>query len=119
MERGIRSVSSTEMLMSDERESRHEKDATPGSQAGGKPAAGGPRFFTLEELATYDGKAGRPCYVAYRGFVFDVTHSLLWKGGEHQQRHKAGRDLTREFAAAPHGTLVLSRVPIVGRIAPA
>lgn len=78
-----------------------------------KPAA---NLFSLEELSRYDGKAGRPAYVAYRGFVFDVSHSSLWKEGLHQARHQAGRDLTAEFAAAPHGTLVLARVPIVGRL---
>lgn len=85
---------------------------------GAEPAKPAANRISLEQLSHCDGKEGRPAYVAYRGFVFDVSHSSLWKEGNHQSRHQAGRDLTEEFAAAPHGTLVLARVPIVGRLVP-
>ena len=74
------------------------------------------RLFTREELARYDGKEGRPAYVAYGGLVFDVSGSMRWRGGRHQDRHDAGRDLTAEFKEAPHSTTILLRVPIVGRL---
>ncbi len=77
----------------------------------------GSRVFSLEELSRYDGKEGRAAYVAYRGLVFDVSGSSLWKGGLHQKRHEAGRDLTPEFAEAPHSTTILLRLPVVGRLA--
>lgn len=81
----------------------------------GKPRAGS-RVFSPEELARYDGRDGRPAYVGYGGLVFDVSGSMLWNGGRHQDRHDAGRDLTSEFKDAPHSTTILLRLPIVGRL---
>jgi predicted heme/steroid binding protein len=72
------------------------------------------RKFTLEELKNYDGKDGRPAYIAYKGKVYDVTDDFLWEGGDHQGEHAAGRDLTEEMALAPHGDDVVERVKLVG-----
>jgi predicted heme/steroid binding protein len=72
------------------------------------------RKFTLEELKNYDGKDGRPAYMAYKGKVYDVTDDFLWIGGDHQGEHAAGRDLTEEIALAPHGDDVVERVKLVG-----
>jgi len=58
--------------------------------------------FDLEELAKFDGKDGRPVYVALHGKVFDISESKLWKGGLHMKRHHAGKDLTTDIKAAPH-----------------
>jgi len=62
--------------------------------------------FTLEELATYDGKDGRPAYVAYKGVVYDVTESAMWGEGDHEGEHFAGADLTTEHDDAPHDVYV-------------
>ena len=70
--------------------------------------------FSEEELSLYDGRDGRPAYIAYEGKVYDVTTSFLWKGGRHQVLHYAGRDLTKELENAPHGSDLLERVPVVG-----
>ncbi len=35
------------------------------------------RKFTREELKKYDGKNGRPAYIAYKGKVYDVSDSHL------------------------------------------
>ena len=70
--------------------------------------------LTPEELGTYDGKDGKPVYIAHEGRVFDVTASAKWKTGLHMQRHQAGEDLTAQIAAAPHGVEVLTRYPQVG-----
>jgi len=70
--------------------------------------------FTLEELKKYDGKDGRPAYIAYKDKVYDVTEDFLWMGGDHQGEHVAGRDLTEDMALAPHGEDVLERVKQVG-----
>jgi len=75
---------------------------------------GAERKFTLEELKQYDGREGRPAYIAYRGKVYDVTDSYLWLGGDHQGQHEAGKDVTNEMAFAPHGEEVLERVKLVG-----
>jgi predicted heme/steroid binding protein/uncharacterized membrane protein len=72
------------------------------------------REFTLEELAAADGTDGKPVYIAYQGRVYDVSQSPLWNGGRHMARHRAGQDLTREFADAPHGLEVFERYQLVG-----
>jgi predicted heme/steroid binding protein len=72
------------------------------------------RVFTLEELSTFNGKDGRPVYVAYAGNVYDVSESKLWKAGIHMRGHHAGRDLTEIIVAAPHGPEVLRKFPHVG-----
>ncbi|HPJ96684.1 MAG TPA: cytochrome b5 domain-containing protein [Syntrophales bacterium] len=65
-------------------------------------------------LAQFDGRSGKPIYIAFRGCVYDVTASKLWRDGLHMKRHQAGRDLTDSFTAAPHGEDVFSRYPQVG-----
>jgi len=72
------------------------------------------REFTLEEMAAADGTDGKPVYIAYQGRVYDVSQSPLWESGEHMVRHRAGKDLTGEFANAPHGLEVFERYPQVG-----
>jgi len=75
---------------------------------------GSERRFTLEELKQYDGREGRPAYIAFKGKVYDVTDSFLWIEGDHQGQHIAGRDLTDEMKFAPHGEETLERVKLVG-----
>ena len=70
--------------------------------------------FTKEELALYNGKNGKPVYVAYKGKVYDVSTSFLWKGGNHQVLHEAGVDLTEAMEQAPHREEVLERFPVIG-----
>uniref|UniRef100_A0A7C4EJF8 Cytochrome b5 n=1 Tax=Fundidesulfovibrio putealis TaxID=270496 RepID=A0A7C4EJF8_9BACT len=77
------------------------------------------KTFTPEELAAFDGKDGRPAYVAYDGKVVDVTGSKIWKGGRHMNRHQAGADMSADLAQAPHKPDVLLRYPQVGVLAPA
>jgi predicted heme/steroid binding protein len=75
------------------------------------------RVFTADELAASDGKDGRAACVAYNGKVYDVTGSILWEGGEHQDEHSAGVDLTDDMFFAPHAEDVLENFPIVGTVA--
>lgn len=75
---------------------------------------GSERKFTLEELKQYDGRDGRPAYVAYKGKVYDVTENFLWIDGNHQGQHEAGRDLSEDMASAPHGEETLERVKLIG-----
>lgn len=72
--------------------------------------------LTLEELAKYDGKDGRPAYVAVDGVIYDFSDSSRWKNGEHNG-FEAGRDLT-EFIKneSPHGLSVLERMEVVGKL---
>ncbi len=72
------------------------------------------KTFTAEELGQFNGKAGKPAYIAYNGKVYDVTKSDLWTNGEHQESHEAGKDLTAELADAPHMDEVFRNFPVVG-----
>jgi len=74
------------------------------------------RTFTREELREFDGREGRPAYVAFRGKVYDVSESFLWRGGKHQVLHQAGEDLTEAMQEAPHGEELLARFPVVGEL---
>lgn len=68
--------------------------------------------FTLEELAQYDGKNGRPTYVAVDGVVYDLSKVGGWDGGTHFNV-SAGKDATEEFNFC-HGIYKLSNIPKVG-----
>lgn len=72
------------------------------------------RIFTVKDLAKYNGKNGKPAYVAYNGRVYDVTNSFLWKDGRHQVLHSAGTDLTSAIEQAPHSGDALAKFPVVG-----
>jgi predicted heme/steroid binding protein/uncharacterized membrane protein len=73
--------------------------------------------FDHESLSAFDGKDGKPIYIAYGEKVYDVSQSGLWEGGLHMNRHHAGRDLSSEFPAAPHDEEVFERYPQVGVLA--
>jgi predicted heme/steroid binding protein len=70
--------------------------------------------FTLDELSKYNGQGDMPAYIAYKGKVYDVSNSFLWKGGKHQVLHDTGKDLTQALEEAPHGPDLLERVPVIG-----
>jgi len=59
--------------------------------------------LTLSELSQCDGQEGRPAYIAFRGAIYDVSQSRLWKNGNHMRRHPSGVDLTEVLSQAPHG----------------
>jgi predicted heme/steroid binding protein len=71
------------------------------------------RKFTLDELGKFDGKEGRPAYVAHKGKVYDVSDSFQWLEGDHLG-HAAGEDLTEQMEIAPHGEDVMERMKLVG-----
>ena len=75
------------------------------------------KVFTLEELSGYDGKDGRPAYVAVDGVVYDVSDKPLWAGGEHQNKVSAGLDLSEAILQSPHGKAKLKDLPVVGKLA--
>lgn len=70
--------------------------------------------FTQGELSSFNGKDGRPVYIAFQEKVYDVSKSPLWSKGLHMNRHPSGKDLAGEISAAPHGPEVLERYPQVG-----
>ena len=72
--------------------------------------------ISREELEKGDGAEDRPALVAADGKVYDVTSSGMWAGGKHMNVHAAGRDLSAELKAAPHGADVLERFEQVGEL---
>lgn len=71
----------------------------------------------MSELAAFDGKDGRPAYIAFDGKVYDVSASWHWKDGKHHVTHRAGEDLTDALDHKVHGADLLDRVPVVGTLA--
>jgi predicted heme/steroid binding protein len=72
------------------------------------------RSFRLDEVRACDGRDGRRALIAYKGNVYDVTGSFLWRDGRHEVLHSAGADLTAAMLDAPHDEDLLERVPVVG-----
>ena len=69
--------------------------------------------MTLEKLKQYNGQNKQKAYVAYKGNVYDVTSSPLWKNGIHKKIHEAGIDLTNALENAPHTEEVFAKFDIV------
>jgi predicted heme/steroid binding protein/uncharacterized membrane protein len=72
--------------------------------------------IALDDLRQFDGKEGRPAYMAYKGIIYDVTKSRLWKNGTHVMKHGAGNDLTDSLQNAPHGEDKILSLPQVGKL---
>jgi predicted heme/steroid binding protein/uncharacterized membrane protein len=72
------------------------------------------RVFTPQQLSFYDGRNGKPAYIAVDGIVYDVSESKYWENGIHQDMHYAGVDLSSEINESPHGRDVLKKLPRVG-----
>jgi predicted heme/steroid binding protein/uncharacterized membrane protein len=75
-----------------------------------------PKYFTLRELKEFNGKAGKPAYIAFKGKIYDVSQSRLWADGDHRGHHVAGTDLTPGIINAPHQEEVLSKFPVIGEL---
>jgi len=67
-----------------------------------------------DELQQYSGKEGKPIYISYKGKIYDVSKSKLWKDGVHMNIHRAGEDLTNDLSEAPHGEEILDKFEQVG-----
>lgn len=74
-----------------------------------------PLLLSLEELAQYDGKDGRPAYAAVDGVIYDVTESPAWAQGAHKGQ-QAGLDLSEAFKNSPHDISTLDKVEKIGRL---
>lgn len=72
--------------------------------------------ITPDQLAHFDGKEGRPAYIAYKGMVYNVSDSRLWKNGSHMVKHLAGNDLTPALSLAPHKDDKILAMPQVGML---
>lgn len=66
-------------------------------------------------LALRNGSDKPEIWIAFEGFVYDVSDSRLWKNGKHYE-HWAGQDLTDELKDAPHTEKVFGKFKRIGRL---
>ncbi|WP_312192406.1 cytochrome b5 domain-containing protein [Sphingobacterium sp.] len=69
--------------------------------------------YSKSQLALRNGQDKPQIWIAYRGYIYDVGESRLWKNGMHYE-HWAGQDLTEELREAPHSDTVFSKFQRVG-----
>lgn len=71
--------------------------------------------YTRSQLALRNGQDRAEIWIAFKGVIYDVSASRLWKNGKHYE-HWAGQDLTEEMEDAPHSESVFGRFEVVGRL---
>ena len=71
--------------------------------------------YTRAQLALRNGQDKEEIWIAYKGLIYDVSESRLWKNGKHYE-HWAGQDLTDELPDAPHTETVFERFTCIGRL---
>jgi predicted heme/steroid binding protein len=78
------------------------------------------KTFTASALAKYDGRNGQPAYIGADGWVYDVSASPWWAGGQHTScrlQSMAGKDLTQQLNQAPASMRTyLQKFPVVGKM---
>lgn len=67
------------------------------------------------QLSLRNGQDKPQVWIAYKGVVYDVSGSRLWREGKHYE-HWAGQDLTHELPDAPHTDEVFARFTAIGRL---
>lgn len=71
------------------------------------------REITRAQLALRNGQDKPEIWIAYKGLVYEVTASRLWRNGKHYE-HWAGQDLTDELKDAPHTEQVFEKFTPIG-----
>lgn len=69
--------------------------------------------YSTEELALRNGQDMPYIWIGYKGKIYDVTSSELFKDGYHYF-HATGIDLTNDMPDAPHLEDVMNDFEIVG-----
>ncbi len=69
--------------------------------------------YSLSQLSLRNGQDKEEVWVAYKGKIYDVTSSKLWRNGKHYE-HWAGQDLTDELPDAPHTDTVFEKFTVIG-----
>ena len=69
--------------------------------------------YTRSQLALRNGQDKPDIWIAYKGMIYDVTRSRLWRDGKHYE-HWAGQDLTDELKDAPHTEMVFDKFKVIG-----
>lgn len=73
------------------------------------------REYTKSQLALRNGQDKPEIWVAYKGLIYEVSASRLWRKGMHYE-HWAGQDLTDELIDAPHTESVFEKFKVVGML---
>jgi len=73
------------------------------------------KIYSLSQLALRNGQDREEVWIAYKGVIYDVSRSKMWREGKHYGNF-AGQDLTKEFSDSPHGEYVFNRFPIIGKL---
>ncbi|MEP4093384.1 cytochrome b5 domain-containing protein [Reichenbachiella sp.] len=71
--------------------------------------------YSRQQLALRNGQDREEIWVAYKGKIYDVTASRLWRKGQHYE-HCAGQDLTEELKDAPHTEKVFNKFEVIGEL---
>ena len=71
--------------------------------------------YTRSHLALRNGQDKPEIWVAYKGMIYDVSRSKLWRTGNHYE-HWAGQDLTEELKDAPHNANVFDKFKVIGTL---
>jgi len=71
--------------------------------------------YTRAQLALRNGQDKPQIWIAFRGLIYEVTSSRLWRNGKHYE-HWAGQDLTDELADAPHNENVFDKFEPIGKL---
>jgi predicted heme/steroid binding protein len=71
--------------------------------------------YSKSQLALRNGQDKPQIWVAYLGFIYDVTESRLWRNGKHYE-HWAGQDLTDELKDAPHNAKVFEKFKVIAKL---
>ncbi len=74
------------------------------------------KIYTRQQLALRNGQDRPEIWVAFRGMIYDVSGSRLWRNGMHYE-HWAGQDLTDELIGAPHTEKVFDKFLPIGQLA--
>lgn len=71
--------------------------------------------YTRSQLASRNGQDREEIWVSYKGLIYDVSESRMWRDGKHYQ-HWAGQDLTPELEDAPHTERVFEKFDPIGKL---
>jgi predicted heme/steroid binding protein len=96
------------------------QDATENTPATSSSPSATSASITTSELAKNTGKNGADCWVAVNGKVYDVTGQKDWVNGSHTPSNgqaQCGQDESAVIGSSPHGSSVLSSLPVVGTLA--
>ena len=72
-------------------------------------------YYSVSQLALRNGRDRDEIWIGYKGFVYDVSKSRLWRKGNHYE-HWAGQDLTSELSDAPHTENVFDKFQPIGKL---